>query len=803
MILNWIKIFVYQLKQNLLFSILNILGLSIGIGGVIFAILLWNEEHSYNEWNPENEKVFQVVCEVGPDMHWAYNVAPVGPILKQAAPEVEDQYYFFNNYYNEIIRYKGKKEMIEKVIDGQRTFFSLFPFEFLKGNAKTALLDKESIAISEQTAQKIFGDEDPIGKTVQYLDKNLVVRGVYRIPGKSSIAPMAVTNFIDKNLEENLDQWGNFNFGLLLHLKNPADAEKVAKKIERIFYENRTVRDAKETGMTPEEFVKKYGTTKVFLEPLKTARLHASANGYPEGQGNYQFLVIMAGLSVLILMLSIVNYVNLATANAIKRAKEVGVRKIIGATKGNIIKQFLFETVFMTVFAILLALTIVELSLPYYNEFLSKELTMVGSQFYLQLLAIFCIVIVVAGIFPAVYVSNFESLKVLKGNFGRSKSGVWLRNGMLILQFSIASFFIIGSYIVYDQVDYMSHKDLGFKGDQVMDIRFRFRQGEENFDRYLPIKQELLKIPGVKGVSAGAFTFGYGSNSSSGFNYKGGQNIQAKNMAMDYNMLDLMKIKVIEGRGFSPQIASDTTSSILVNERTVEMMGEKDPIGKEIEWNSSKLKIVGVVQNFHVMGPQEEIPPMTFFHYKTIEWMEGNMNRVFVKVDAENMDQTIAAIEKFWGDKVDPEYPFSYDFVNKNFARTYEQFVKQKNLFSLLNIVVILIALFGLFALASYSIERRMKEIAIRKTLGAETSSLLKELSKQYLIFCIVGFLVAFIPTWMVLQKWLEDFAYRIPITAMPFIVGFVVLCVLTIVIVLTKAYQATRIDVLKYLKYE
>lgn len=803
MILNWIKIFVYQLKQNMLFSILNILGLSIGIGGIIFAILYWNEEHSYNAWNSENEKVFQVIDDVGEDMHWAYNVAPVGPILKQMAPEMESYCYYQNNYYSEIIKYNGKKQLFDKIFDTQKTFFSYFPFEFIKGNAKTALLDKNSIALSEETAQQIFGNEDPLNKTVMYSGRDLVVRGVYRIPGKSSVAPMAVTNLIDKSLEENKDQWGNFNYGLLVKLKNPADSDGVAKKIENIFYENRTKKSAKEEGITPEEFVKKYGQLKIFLEPLKTARLHASANGYPEGQGNYQFLLIMAGLSVLILLLSIVNYVNLATANAVKRAKEVGVRKIIGATKSNIVKQFLFETVFITIFAILLALAIVELTLPFYNEFLDKELTMIGGEFYLQLLAIFCVVIVVAGIFPAVYVSNFESLKVLKGNFGRSKSGVWLRNGMLIVQFAIASFFIIGSYIVYKQVDYMNNKDLGFKGDQVMAIVFRYNQGETNFDRYKTIKQELLKINGVQDVSAGGFTFGYGSSSSSGFSYKDGQNIQAKNMPIDYNMLDMMKVKILEGREFSPAIASDTVNTIMVNETAVAMMGEKEPIGKEIDWNGEKLKIVGVVKDFHVMGPQDQIPPMTFFHYKTINWMEGNMNRIFVKINPENMDQTIAGMEKFWTNKVDPEYPFSYDFVNKNFARTYEQFVKQKNLFSLLNIVVILIALFGLFALASYSIERRMKEIAIRKTLGAETASLLRELSKQYLVFCIIGFLVAFVPTWMILQKWLENFAYRIDVSAVPFVIGFVTLCALTILIVLTKAYQATRIDVLKYLKYE
>ena len=803
MILNWIKIFVYQLKQNMLFSILNVLGLSIGIAGIVFAILYWNEEHSYNDWNSENEKVFQVICDLGNNNIWPHNVAPVGPILKASAPELESLCYFQNFYFNEIIKYKGKKIVFEKIFDTQKDFFSYFPFEFTKGNIKTALLDKSSIALSEDTAKQLFGNEDPINKQVIYANSNLVVRGVYKITGKSSIEPMAVTNLIDKSLKDNNDQWGNFNYGLLVKLKDPSKAGVVAKKIEDIFLNYRTKIDAKEAGIPLAEYEKKNGSTKIILEPLKTARLHSILNGYPEGQGNYKFLLIMAGLSVLILILSIVNYVNLATANAVKRAKEVGVRKIIGASKGNIIRQFLFETVFITVFAILLALVIVELALPYYNEFLDKELIMVGSQFYSQLLIIFIIVIVIAGIFPAVYVSNFESLKVLKGNFGRSKNGIWLRNGMLILQFSIASFFIIGSYIVYKQVEFMSNKDLGFQGKQVLDIVFRHRQNEDNFDRYITIRQELLKINGVENVSASNFSFGRGSNSSSGFQYNNGNNIQAKNMSVDFNMIDMMGVKLSEGRNFSSKIASDSVSSILVNKTALALMNEKNPLGKEINWNGQMLKVIGVVDHFHLTGPQEEIPPMVFFHYKTIKWMQSNMNHVFVKVSPENMESTIAALEKFWTNKVDTEYPFKYEFVDKNFAKTYESFVKQKNLFSLLNVVVILIALFGLFALASYSIERRMKEIAIRKTLGAETSSLLKELSRQYLIFCIIGFTVAFIPTWFVLSKWLEDFAYRITISAVPFVIGFVVLCTLTILIVLTKAYQATRIDVLKYLKYE
>lgn len=804
MLKNWFKIFLYHTKNNKFFTALNVLGLSLGIAGLVFAILYWNDENAYDSWNPENEKVFQVMNEMGPNMIWVSNISPIETHLKEI-PELESYCYFRNFYYDEIVEYKGKKEQIKKITDAQNTFFEYFPFEFIKGNIKTALQDNTSIALSEQTTQLIFGNDEPLGKQIQYSGRNLVVRGVYRIPGKSSVAPDAVTNFIDNQLKNDKDQWGNFNYGLLLKLKDPSQQEVIKKKIEGLYIENRTAKFAKAEGISLDEYIKKNGTTKVIISQLKQARLHAIANGYPEGQGNYQFLMIMVGLSILILVLSIVNYINLATANAIKRAKEVGVRKIVGASKSNIIRQFIFETVLMTSFSVLLALVMVELSLPYYNEFLGTELILQGSQFYLQLISIFIVVIIMAGIFPSVYVANFETLNVLKGNFGRSKSGIWLRNGMLVFQFAIASFFIIGSYIVYQQVHYMSTKDLGFKGEQVMDVFYRRYDNEEDpkviYNRYLTIKQEVAKIKGVEEVSAGAFTFGHGVNSSSGFKYKD-INIQGQNMAVDFEMLDMMQIKIIKGRNLSTKFASDTINSMLINKTAMKMMKD-DPIGKEIEWNDYKLKIVGVVDDFHVYGPQAEIPPMAFFHFKTVDWMSYNLDHFFIKVKSEDMAQTIADIEKFWTKKVDVKYPFKYDFVDKGFARTYESFIKQRNLFSLLNVVVILIAVFGLFALASYSIERRMKEIAIRKTLGAETKTLLKELSKQYIVFCIIGFLIALFPAYYLLEKWLENFAFRIDISLLPFAIGFVALLLLTLIVVLSKAYQATRIEVLKYLKYE
>lgn len=733
MLKNWFKIFLYQAKHNKLFTALNILGLSIGIAGLIFAILNWNDEKEYNAWNPEKEHVFQVVNDLGKDLVWPNNIAPLEKYLKDI-PSVETYNYMDNWYHNDVVEYKGKKETL-KILNGQSTFFSFFPFPFIAGNIKTALHDDRSIALSANAATKLFGSENPLGKQVSFANKMLVVRGVYEIPGKSSQAPEMVVNMIAPNLKQNAEEWGNYNFGLLIKLKDPVASHNVEKAIEALYFEHRTKPWAKEEGLTTDEFEKINGRAKVILEPLATARLHSVVNGYPEGKGNYLFLVITAALSLLILVLSIVNYVNLATANAVKRAKEVGMRKILGASKSNIVKQFIFETLVTTIIAVALALVIVELALPYYNDFLQKTLIIRGGQFYVQLLIIFVLVISTAGIFPAVYVSNFETLSVLKGNFSRSKNGVWLRNGMLIVQFAIASFFITSSYIVYQQVNFMSTKDLGFKGEQVLNVTYRRNEKEPKdiLARYNTIKQELQKMKGVVAVSSGAFTFGDYATTTSGYNYNNSR-IQAQNMAMDFGMLEMMQIKMVQGRTLSDKYASDTINSMLINEVAMKMMKEKDPIGKEIDWNEKKLKIVGVVKDFHISSPQTDIPPMSFIHYKTVDWLPETLDRFYIKVAPENMEATIAEIEKFWNTNVSPEHPFKYDFVDKGFARTYESYVKQRNLFSLLNIVVITIALFGLFALASYSIERRMKEIAIRKTLGAETQLLLITLSKQYIV---------------------------------------------------------------------
>ncbi|MGN7810499.1 ABC transporter permease [Flavobacterium sp. 22076] len=807
MLKNWINIFIYHIKNNKLFTALNVLGLSIGIAGLIFAILYWNDEQSYDQWNPNKDNIFLVANQMDATTYWASSSAPIGPAIKEINPEVASYCYLSGDYDNEIIRFNNKKVQSDKIIAAQKNFFEYFPYSFIEGNSKTALPDINSICLSQDLAAQLFGNETALGKQVVLKGKNLIVTGVYKLDKKSAYNPSCVVNFMDERLKGNAQAWGDFQFVLLLKLKNPSEQKRVTQNLQKIYFENMTSRYAKNQGISPEEFIKKYGEVKPCLESLSSIRLHTKTGGLAEPKGNYQFLLIMVGLSVLILILSIVNYVNSATANAVKRAKEVGVRKIIGASKTAIVKQFIFETAVIALLSILISLVIVELSLPYYNAFLEKSLALQSSQFYLQLVVIFVITVILAGIFPAVYVSNFESLKVLKGNFGRSKSGVWLRNGMLIFQFAVAAFFIVGSYVVYEQIDLMNSKDLGFNGKQILNISYRNIYGEgitnkDRFERYSIIKNQLQHIKGVQQVSSAGFVLGNGARSVISYHYKD-LNIDGSNMPIDFGLLEMMKIKIVKGRSFNPEFAQDTISSMLINETALKLLNEKDPIGKKVHWNGLDAIIVGVVKDFNVGNPGEPIPPMSFFHFKTVPWFTANLNNIYITADPKTMQQTIAGIENLWIKKVDPDYPFVYDFVDKQYKRSFSSYVKQKNLFSLLNIIVITIALLGLFALASYSIERRMKEIAIRKTLGAETNVLLKELCKQYILFSAVGFLIALFPAYYLLNKWLENFSYRITISIYPFLIGFTALLVLTLLVVLSRAYQATKVDVLKYLKYE
>jgi len=803
MLKNWFKIFVNLSVKNKVFTLLTVVGLAIGIAGLILSTLYYKNESSYDQWNNGKNEIYEVLSTLPNGETWGYSQASLAKNIKIKTNKLQHYCYYTPFYMSESVTVNGKNQYCEKILIAQTNFFDFFPFQFVKGSTEQFKKNKNSIALEEGEASRIFGNQNPINQIITLNKEKLLVTGVYRLSEPSSLMPKYVISIDVNGLNEDDNAWGNYNYCLMLKLKNGSDVSEIERVGENILTTNKLAPEAKEKGESLEKYIKENGKFTIKLQSLNDVRLGKNTTGFIEGKGNRLYLQINIGLAALILVLSVINYINLSTAEAMRRAKEVGVRKVLGASKQNIICQFVFETAIITVFAMLLALCLTELTLPFYNNLINKTLSINLVDFWLYLLVIFVTVVLLAGFFPAVYIANFETLKVLKGNFSRSRNGIWIRNCMLVLQFGIATFFIVSGLIVTQQVNHLAAKDLGFKTDQILSFKYS-RYDVDSYKHYEAFKQDLLKIAGVVDVNVSTADLGYGSGSTSGFSLNNSKfSTQAHNIAFDFGYFKMFGMEIVEGRDLSTNIASDTIENVLLNERTVSDLGGKVPLGTEFKWNGQTMKVVGIVKNFNLTSPQEKVKPMLFMHMKTVDWMQSNINNIQVKIKPENADRTIAALEAFWKAKINPNVPFEYEFVDKKFQQSYATYTKQQTMFKILNILVVVIALFGLFSLASFSMERRYKEIAIRKVLGAETPALLKILTKQYIYLALTGFAIAVVPSYILMQKWLENFAYRIDISVGPYLIAFIVLMVLTLLVVVAKAFAATRINLLRFLKYE
>ena len=413
------------------------------------------------------------------------------------------------------------------------------------------------------------------------------------------------------------------------------------------------------------------------------------------------------------------------------------------------------------------------------------------------------LVVLFSGLIPAIYLSNFKPINTLKGNFSRSSHGVWLRNGILTLQLIISSFFIIGGIIIHQQVKYMMNKDLGFNGNQVITIYYSTK--DLSYKKYERLKTELKKINGVEDVTFGEATPTTGG-SSSNMDWRN-KSVTAQHGAMDYNFLDFFDMKLVKGRNISPKYSSDTINTVLVNETFVKQMGwtADDALKNELKpgFDDKQYKIIGIVKDYNLWNVKGETPAVVFFHYFVTEWKRNNMYFMEVKLNKNDIDGTVSRIKNFWETKAEPGYPFNYSFVNKEFAKTFEKYQKQQTLFTILNIIVLTVALLGLFALSSLLIEQKLKDVAIKKTLGASEKSIVLDLTKKFLIISAIAVLISIPISYYFMNEWLKDFAYRIEMPWFPYVLSFVILLLLTFAVVSIKAYRATQVNLVKYLKYE
>lgn len=798
----WFKIFYRQSKKNWLNILVNILGLALGFSGLIIVLLYLNDEKAYNQWNPNKTSIYKINHILSNGDVWQTSTSVEGGFFTDEIPEVTD-FYLSDSWYDETLITTGsKKKFTRGILQGNPNFFDFFPFAIIQGSANHFKEVRNHMAISKKLALHLFKKENALGKTIDVRGNTYMVSTVFEGNEKSYFNPNIIIQY-PKNPQ---GHWGNFSKNLFVKVREDASMLGVEEKMDAIFTKYSAIPGAEGEGISLEEFQELYGI-KVKIDNLSDIRLHALGDtAGPEGKGNYQLIVIMLGLSILLVIISCVNFINLATASASQRAKEVGVKKTLGLSKTTLAKQYVLEVMFQGLIAFIFALVFVELLLPSFNNFLNKNISIFDNTVLLNVAILAILVSLFVGIIPAIYISNFKSVEVLKGNISRSKNGRFIRNAMLGVQFLISGFFLIGVMTIYLQVNYMMNKELGFTGEQIIVIRMNDNQ--KRYQKYQTLKKELIKHPKIEVITSNYFIPGNNSSNSTNAKYKD-LSTQANSNAVDFEYLDMVNIKILKGRTLKEKFASDTISNIMINEAFAKALNiYDDPIGKKVyigfDDDNIKKNVIGMIKDYHINGFEKKIDPMFLMHWNTYNHMRDyNFRSIQFKVKSENFSETIAFIEDYWKKNIEQGYPFNYSFLDKQFQQTFAKYQQQKRMFLILTLAVIFISLLGLFALATLSIQQRLKEVAIRKTLGASVKEIMFQLIKNFIQVVLIASVFLIPIAYYFMRNWLDNFAYRIDIPWLSFILAPIILIVLVIAIVGLKAYKATKIDLVKYLKFE
>ncbi len=793
MLQNYFKIAYRNLLRHKGFSFINIAGLALGLTACLLIGLFVYDELQYDKFLPQGERVYRVynqqTGEKGGD--FVASVPPMfGTTLEESIPEVESTVRILMLPFeaNNLVE-AGEKVIYEKgrfYTDPE--FFQLFQLPFLYGSPERALSDPSSVVISDEFSQRVFGNTDPVGRNVTVNKQPFIVRGVFSTKERfhlpvNFVFPMAAAELP----AERMKSWGWQQFYTYVKLKGGADPSAAQSKFREI-----VAKQVDDDTHQPHNYLP-------FLQPLNEVYLYSASFKYDQSiRGNITYVKALSFIAVFILLIACFNFVNLATAKSMQRAKEVGVRKAVGASRGQLMLQFLGETVLLALISVVFSAALTSLLLPSLNAFTGKEMDFnifTDPLLLLLLLFLTLVVGVLAGFYPAMVLSGFKPVKVLKSAVVvDSKVGKiqWLRHGLIVVQFSLSIFLIISAAIVYKQVSFLHNKDLGFNKEQIMFFQMR---GEHMFENFETFKSELLKAPGIKNASIG---YGFPGDATAGDRVivpKNGERVhQAATLLMvDFDYINTLDVKVIAGRPFSKDFRTDADHAFMLNETAVRELGYETPekaLGQTLYWPTwdapdsvKEGKVIGVVKDFHFKSLYDKVDPTVLQIYP------GANIKVAVKIASEDIAGSIAHVKKVW-DKFSPDYPVEYVFMDDNFEKMYKAEDKLKSLLTIFTCIAIFIACMGLFGLAAYAAERRKKEIGIRKVMGAETSSIVTLLSIDFLKLVVLAALIAFPLAWYAMNQWLQDFAYQIDIPLWVFLAAGIIAAMVAF---LTIAYQAMK----------
>lgn len=781
MLTNYLKIAWRNLQKDRFYSLLNIIGLTIGVTCGLLLLLYVTDELSYDKYHTNASRIYRIASQIRePDKSfgWVSTQAPVAKTLKEEYPFVENYVRFFP--YGRLTFRQGEKRFYEDNIYAvDSTVFDVFSYKFIEGDPKTALNQPGNVVLTQRIAQKIFGSQSALGQSLRTDDTtSYKVTGVIEnVPRHSHFTFNALLSAGAR--EKTANDWGNFYVSSYIVLPEHFDTSQLTSKFPQLY----------DKYMAP--FFKKMGIKITYeLQPLADIHLHSRLEG--ESNGDIGYVYTFSAVAFFMLLIASINYMNLATARSAKRAKEVGLRKVLGSIRGRLMAQFLTESVLMTVMALAASLVLVFFLLPYFNTVAGKEIEfkeLLRPQFLLIALGIVIFTGFISGSYPAFYLSSFEPAAVLKGSFN-AKGGSFFRKALVVSQFAISLIMLICTWVVYKQLNFMRNHDLGYDREQVLTINYQDNQPRA---RYGALRSALLANPNIRSVAtASTPTSNIGGRVIFSVETNAGLKEMAfKPMGIDQDYLKAMGMKITSGRNFSEDSPADTSNSVIINQAVVARMGWKQPLGKKILLGNlpqngqpapPMAKVIGVVKDFHQQSLYNPIDPMIILYrpYNAV---------IHIKIQPKDVEKTVAFIGEKWRETY-PDRLFEYRFLDQDFESAYRADELRGRIFSAFSALTILIACLGLLGLATFTTEQRVKEIGVRKVLGASVSSVVLLLSRDFTKLVLYSFPIAIPIAWYAMSTWLQTFPYKTDISVWVFVGS----CLLTLLICWsTVVYQSVK----------
>ncbi|MGM9478461.1 ABC transporter permease [Pedobacter sp. GSP4] len=800
-----LKIALRNLFKNKVYAAINIGGLALGLTAFLLMLLYINHEESYDTWSPDLKNVYQIREKHNfftPDNqdHWQeISNSRVAVLVKENVPQFSavtkvDQDW--GSGFSVKIDH-ADPILVKGIKDADSAFFNVFPYQFVQGNGNTALKEPNTVVLKQHLAIKLFGTDHVLGKTfklVRWRDDEgtpLKITGVIAdVDAPESISFNAISHTGDQDHDP--DQIGSSHYTqVYVRSVDQVDTLSANKSLQKVYVDFKKKSFAEEK-LNFKDVYKNGKTPGLKAIPLK--EVHSNP---PFAINWINKLKPVIGITVFLLLVSIINFVNLATAQSVQRAKEVGVKKVLGAYKKQLMAQFLIESALQSVVSLFLSIILIEVLLPAFNQQFNVQLSFWHNAYFFslagQLMAVFLLVTLLAGFYPAWILSNYNPVSVLKGSYENSLKGVVLRNVLVVFQFGISVTFIIAIGVMQMQTKYISNKDLGFERSKLVNLQTGYDEG---------FADKIRRIPGVKYVSTTTQVMGNAFNNKSEIIYKG-REINLNGVTVNIDALQTLGVKLVSGRLFSKAYQQDTVNSVILNQAAASLLG-KNVVGQtygKVDYRGKTItfQVVGVIKNYHNEGFDKAVLPTV---YKVTKLGgTSNTNNLLVSFDTENYKGIIGKIETEWK-KLYPDFPLRYQSMDEAFSEILEENKRFMNMIVLFSVVSISLSLLGLFALSTFVAKRRTKEIAVRKVLGASNMQIVNLLNRSFMALVVIANLISWPIAYILVKKWLEGFAYRIDMPIFPFFIASVtsvIIAVLTVSIQARKAAVSQPVHALKY----